>query len=268
MADNRVQAAEAVVKSIKTGERSASERAREHLASDVVLEIVRAQGSEEIKGIDQVQFRLGGIWAQTPIYQRGAWSEPKAEGDTLKVEGVFPDLGAAPQAMNLTFSFNGDGKVSRVVQQLVMGGPPQQVDEIPTYLRGQIDSALFNNTPMVVCYVDENGQPQQSLRGSTLVFSPTQLAIWVRSAEGGIVKAMANNNKLSLLYRDSNSRSTIVVQGRGRIATDEETRDRLYEMTPEVEQMHDPDRKGAALIIDVVRLQGGGPKGNFRMQRE
>jgi hypothetical protein len=39
-------------------------------------------------------------------------------------------------------------------------------------------------------------------------------------------------------------------------------------MAPEVEQMHDPGRKGAALIIDVVRLQGGGPKGNFRMVRE
>jgi hypothetical protein len=32
--------------------------------------------------------------------------------------------------------------------------------------------------------------------------------------------------------------------------------------------MHDPGRKGAALIIDIVRLQGGGPKGNFRMVRE
>jgi Pyridoxamine 5'-phosphate oxidase len=270
MADKRVTAAEAVVKSIKTGERSASERAREHLTQDVVLEIVRAQGSEEIKGVDQVLFRLGGIWAFTPIYQRGAWSEPSADGDKLKVDGIFPDLGAAPSEMHLTFSFNGDGKITRVAQETVMGrfGPPQQVDEIPTFLRGQIDSALFNNTPLVVCYVDADGQPQQSLRGSTLVFSPTQLAIWVRNADGGIIKAMASNPKLSLLYRDSNSRSTIVVQGRGQVATDEETRRRLYDMTPEVEQMHDPDRKGAALIIDVVRLQGGGPKGNFRMQRD
>jgi hypothetical protein len=269
MADKRVQAAEAVVKSIKTGERSASERAREHLASDVVLEVVRGQNSEEVKGIDDVLMRLGGIWAFTPIYQRGAWSEPAADGDKLKVEGVFPDLGAAPQGMNLTFSFNGEGKITHVQQQMVMGGPPQEVNEIPTFLRGQIDSALFNNTPLVVCYVDENGQPQQSLRGSTLVFSPTQLAIWVRSADGGIVKAVSGgNNKLSLLYRDSISRSTIIVQGRGSIATDEDTRRRLYEMTPEVEQLHDPDRKGVALIIDIVRLQGGGPKGNFRMVRE
>ncbi len=32
--------------------------------------------------------------------------------------------------------------------------------------------------------------------------------------------------------------------------------------------MHDPNRNGAALIIDITRLQGGGPKGNYRMQRE
>ena len=268
MADKRVQAAEAVVKSIKSGERSASERAREHLTSDVVLELVRPQGNEEIKGLEEVLFRLGGIWAQTPVFQRGAWSEPTADGDKLKVDGVFPDMGAALKEMHLTFSFNGDGKINRVAQELVAAPPPQDVDEIPTPIRGQLDSALFNNTPIVVCYVDEDGQPQQSLRGSTLVFSSTQIGIWVRNAEGGIVKAMAHNNRLSLLYRDSNSRSTIVIQGRGHVETDEETRRRLYEMTPEVEQMHDPDHKGAALIIDITRLQGGGPKGAFRMQRD
>ena len=48
----------------------------------------------------------------------------------------------------------------------------------------------------------------------------------------------------------------------------EETRRRVYEKTPEVEQFHDTARNGAALIIDITRLQGGGPKGNFRMQRE
>ena len=87
-------------------------------------------------------------------------------------------------------------------------------------------------------------------------------------AEGGLTKAIQTNPRLSLLYRDSKSRSTVVIQGRGHIATDEETRRRVYEMTPEVEQFHDTQRNGAALIIDVTRLQGGGPKGNFRMQRE
>jgi hypothetical protein len=263
MADKRVQAAEAVTKSIKSGERSAAIRAAEHLAPDVTFD----NGREQVSGAKDVLERVSNIWAFTPIYQRGAWSAPYAEGDKLKVDGVFPDLGAAPSELHLTFSFNGSNQIAHVQWEQAMGrfGPPQEVTEVPTFLKGQIDSALFNNTPIVVCYVDAEGQPQQSLRGSTLVYGPTQLGIWVRNADGGIIKAMAHNNRLSLLYRDSNSRSTIVVQGRGHVATDEETRHRLYDMTPEVEQMHDPGRKGAALIIDIERLQGGGPKGNFRM---
>jgi hypothetical protein len=264
MADTKTQAAQAVVNSIRTGERIASKYAEPHLADDVVLD----NGREPVSGKAAVLERISGVWPSTPIYYQGGWTEPVAEGDKLNVTGSFPDLGAAPKAMNLTFSFNGEGKINNIKQELVAGGPPQQVDEIPAHIRGQIDGALANGTPITVTYVDADGQPQSSLRGSTIVYSPTQLAIWLRSAEGGLTKAIQTNPRLSLLYRDSKSRSTVVIQGRGHIATDEETRRRVYEMTPEVEQFHDTARNGAALIIDVTRLQGGGPKGNFRMQRE
>jgi hypothetical protein len=266
MSDMRVRAAEAVTQSIKSGERSASIRAAEHLADDVVLDT----GREQIAGKSAVLQRISGIWAFTPILARGAWPEPKVDGDRLTVTGTFPDLGAAPSAMNLTFSFNGDSKISHIRQETVMArsGPPEQVSEIPDYIRGQLDSALFNNTPICVAYVDENGQPVQSLRGSTVVFGPTQIGIWLRNPEGGLNRAIQKNPRLSLLYRDSPSRSTVIIQGRGHIESDPEVRRRLYEMTPEVEQLHDPGRNGVALIVDIERLQGGGPKGNFRMQRE
>ena len=265
MADQRVHAAEAVVQSMRTGERVASNRAAEHLAEDVVLDT----GREQVKGKAAVLERISGEWPFTPIYKIGGWSDPKPDGDKLKVTGTFPPLGAAPAGMNLTFSFDGDGKVSLIQQENVMGGPPQQVDKIPDHIKGQINSALYNGTPMVVCYVDDDGQPQQSLRGSTVVFSDTQLGIWVRNADGGLpTQVQKGNNKLSLLYRDSKTRSTIVVQGRGHVSDDPEVRRRLYELSPEVEQLHDTERKGAALIIDVTRLQGGGPRGNYRMQRE
>ncbi|HLF79665.1 MAG TPA: pyridoxamine 5'-phosphate oxidase family protein, partial [Dehalococcoidia bacterium] len=211
--------------------------------------------------------RVSGVWPSTSIYYQGGWTEPQADGDKLKVSGLFPALGAAPACMNLTFSFNGAGQISHVQQEMITGGPPQTVEEIPQHVRGQIDGALANGTPLCVTYVDENGQPQSSLRGSTVVYSPTQLAIWLRNAEGGLTKALTTNDKVSLLYRDSKTRSTVVVQGRAHIATDEETRRRVYEKTPEVEQFHDTGRKGAALIIDITRLQAGGPKGNFRMQK-
>lgn len=265
MADKRTQAAEAVVQSIRTGERVASVRASEHLAEDVMLDT----GREQVKGKAAVLERISGEWPSTPVYKLGGWTEPQPEGDKLRVTGTFPALGAAPTGMNLTFSFNGDGKVAHIQQENLAGGPPQQVDKIPDHIKGQINSALYNGTPMVVCYVDDEGQPQQSLRGSTLVFSDTQLGIWVRNADGGLpTQVQKGNNKLSLLYRDSKTRSTVIVQGRGHVSDDPEVRRRLYEMTPEVEQMHDTERKGAALIIDVTRMQGGGPNGNYRMQRE
>ena len=264
MSDTRVRAAEAYVQSVRTGERIASKYLEPHLAEDVELDT----GREQVKGKAAVLERASGIWPSSPIYYQGGWSEPVADGDKLKVTGTFPTLGAAPQGMNLTFSFNEKGQIKHVQQETIAGGPPQTVDEIPAHVRGQIDGALANGTPVCVCYVDETGQPQQSLRGSTLVYSPTQLAIWLRTAEGGLTRALAHNDRLSVLYRDTKTRSTVIFQGRGHIATDEETRRRVYEKTPEVEQFHDTGRNGAALIIDVTRMQAGGPKGNFRMTRE
>ena len=264
MGDTRKQAAEAVVQSIRTGERIASIRAAEHLADDVVLDT----GREQVSGKTEVLERISGEWPSTPAYKLGGWSEPQAEGDTLKVNGVFPALGAAPVGMNLTFSFSGDGKVNKIQQEILTAGPPQTVDKVPDHVKGQISSALYNGTPCVVCYVDETGQPKQSLRGSTLVFNDTQLGIWLRTADGGLPTAMSKNPKVSVLFRDSKTRSTIVIEGRGHVETDEDVRRRLYDMTPEVEQLHDTQRKGAALIIDITRMQAGGPKGMYRMQRE
>lgn len=264
MVDKRERAAEAIVHSIRTGEHAASVRAAEHLADDVVLDT----GREQVKGKAAVLERISGEWPFTPIYKVGGWSAPEPDGDVLKVSGTFPALGAAPAGMNLTFSFDADDNVSEIKQENVMGGPPQQVDRIPDHIKGQINSALYNGTPMVVCYVDDDGQPQQSLRGSTVVVSDTQLGIWVRNADGGLVTAaQTGNNKVSLLYRDSKTRSTIVIQGIAHVSDDDEVRRRLYELTPEVEQLHDTERKGVAVIIDVTRLQGGGPRGNYRMQR-
>jgi hypothetical protein len=104
-----------------------------------------------------------------------------------------------------------------------------------------------------------------SLRGSTQVYSDTQLCIWVRNADGGIIKAMSRNNRISLLYRDSKLRTTLIIQGRGRVETDPAVRERVYQLAPEVEQNHDTARKGAALIIDVSSLGGSTVRGMVRV---
>jgi hypothetical protein len=263
MGNNRVQAVESYVQSMRTGETSAATRASKYLAPDVVL----STGREEIAGHDQVLQRITGQWPLTPVYLHGGWSAPQPDGDRLKVRAEFGPFGAAPQAITLSFSFNGSDQIKRIDQETVMAPPPAATDAIPDFVRGLVNGALANGTPITVAYVDQGGQPVQSLRGSTQVYSDHQLSIWLRNAEGGIVKALERNPKLSLLYRDSKTRTTLILQGRGHIESDPEVRDRVYTLAPEVEQTHDPAHRGAALIIDIERLQGSSPRGAVRMER-
>lgn len=258
---SRTQAAEAYIKALRTGEPSATQAASQYLADDVVL----ATANDEITGHANVLKRITGQWPQTPVFQHAGFGTPQESDGQIKAEGEIPPMGAAPQKIILTFSFDGSGKIKRVEQQL-QAAPPMQAETIPGFVRGIINGALNNGTPLCVAYVDENGQPVQSLRGSTQVYSDTQLCIWLRSAEGGLVKAVSSGrDKLSLLYRDSKVRTTLIIQGRGHISTDPEVRERVYQLSPEVEQNHDTGHKGAALIIDVTSLQGTTQRGMVRV---
>ncbi len=263
MGNRRVQAVEAYVQAMRTGEGAAAARASKYLAPDVVL----STGREEITGHDPVLGRITGQWPLTPVYLHGGWSAPHPDGDRLTVNAEFGSLGAAPKAVDLSFAFNAADQICRIDQQTVMPPPPEPTETIPAFVRGLVNGALANGTPMAVAYVDENGRPVQSLRGSTQVYSDHQLSIWLRNPESGMAKALQQNLKLSLLYRDSKTRTTLIFQGRGHIETDPEVRDRVYALAPEVEQRHDPARRGLALIIDIERLQGTSPRGAVRMER-
>lgn len=255
----REQAVEAWWIALRCGETAAVERVRPHLAADVKL----VQGNQTISGVKDVLFRVSGQWPNTPVLAQGAWSAITAEGDKLKIGATFSGLGAAPAAVDLTFSFNAQDQITSIEHVTTPQPRPTPTNKLPDNVKGMVNDALRNGTPMVCAYTDDQGRPSLSMRGSVVAWSDTELAIWVRSPEGGIVKAMDNNNNVSLLYRDQKTRSTLIFQGKGRIATDQATRDRLFEMTPEVEQNHVPDRTGAALIIELERGMGGTPRGGF-----
>jgi hypothetical protein len=263
IATTRAQAVEAYVRCLQTGEGAAVAWAGRFLAPDVVL----ATGQEEVRGREEVLRRLTGQWPLTPVYRLGVWSQPQPDGDHLTVRGAFPLVGAAPQTVELAFWFNGADQISRVEQRTTMAPPPAASDTIPDVVRTLVNNALANGTPMVVGYVDEQGQPVLSLRGSTQVYSDHELSIWARNPEGGLVRAAQRNARFSLLYRDSRTRATLIFQGRARVATDPAERERVYALAPEVEQNHDPARRGVAVIIDIERLQGTTPLGAVRMQR-
>lgn len=259
----RVEAVEAYVRALRSGEASAATRAGTRLADDVVL----VMGEQRAEGRAAVLERITGQWPLTPVLLQGAWSDPEEDEESVIVTASFRGIGAAPGGLTLTFAFDGGDAIREVRQQLQPGPAPQTADTIPDHVRGLVNTALANGLPIAVAYVDETGQPVLSPRGSTQVYSPTQLSIWVRNREGGLASAVAANPRLALLYRDSRTRTTLIFQGRGRIVTDEAVRNRVFDLAPEVEQRHDPERRGAALLIDVERLQGTTPAGPVRMVR-
>src|SRR5918912_3926945 len=117
---SRTQAAEAYIKALRTGEPSATQAASQYLADDVVL----VTGNDEITGHDNVLKRITGQWPLTPVFQHAGFSAPREEDGQVKVEAELPPLGAAPQKLSLTFSFNGSDEIRRVVQQQ-QAAPPQ-----------------------------------------------------------------------------------------------------------------------------------------------
>jgi hypothetical protein len=261
-AEQQLRAAETYVRALRSGEGSAAKRAAPYLAEGVVARL----GNAELKGKDAVLDHITGNWPNTPVYQSGGWSEPVVEADKVVVRAEFPSYGAGPGTGTLTFSFDARNQIDEVEEAYVGNPRPEPTKEIPLVAKGLINNALANGTPMVVAYVSADGTPELSLRGSVQVYSPTQLSAWLRSAEGGLSKALAVNPQMTLLYRNSNSRSTLIVKGNGRIVTDEDVKNRVFELSPEVEQAHDPGRNGAALVIDVTELRGGTPRGGVLVQ--
>ena len=266
----RMRAAEAYIKALRTGEAWATETAARHLAPDVVLNTVGAHmwgnGPEEFRGYDETLKMITGIGVMTGLYRTAPWTYPQAQEDgTLKVTA---DMGGGLlSSVALTFTFNDQDQITHIDQVNKGGSPAPATDRLPDFVRGIVNGALANNTPLIVAYTDEKGAPNLSLRGSTQVYSDTQLCIWVRHANGGMANALKKNPAMSLMYRDPPARTNLTFEGRGHFETDEQIRDRVFELSPEVEQKHDPGRIGAALIIDLDRVSGNTPRGGVRMVR-
>lgn len=251
------RAAEAFVRGFRTGEPTAAKRAEPHIAQDIVVSI----GGKVYSGFAAVIDRLNGLWPMHTLYRPAYWSSPEPDADGLRVDVAFPPFGMKLPPFSLRFSFNAQGQIQRVDQEISQEPPPKPTSKLPTAVKSVVANALANDTPVTVGYVDEQGKPHLSTRGGTVVFSDTQLGIWVRASGSGLGVAVQKNPHIAVYYWDNKQRVLLLFEGRGHIATDEATRTRLYELIPEVEQHQDPERKGRALIIDVKAARGGTPAG-------
>lgn len=260
----RLDGVDAYMKAVRTAERSATEWLGEHLAEDVTL----SSGSTEVHGKQAVLARLGSIYPFTPTLAALGVSAPVVGDDgDITVSGEMPPLGAAPSALDVTFHFNAEDLITGIDETVTVNlSPPEPTRELPLFARGAINGALANGTPMTFAYVDGDGVPHLSLRGSIQVFSGTQLAIWLRPTDHSAA-AIHENPVVALLYRDSKSRTTLTIKGTAAVDDRAEVRERVFNLIPEVEQTHDTKREGKALIIEVEELRGTSPIGVLQMKR-
>lgn len=229
------------------------------LADDVVsvTPLGRAEGAEAVAaGLGQSP--LSGLFAS------GSWGEVADKDGSATVTCTFPP-GAPLGGVTITATTAG-GQLAKVETTMIPAAPPEPV---PVDLSGDIaaavNGALANATPVIVAYVDAEGQPQLSLRGTTQVLNDKQLAMWSRSATGGLPTSVADRPRVSAFYRDPAKRVTYQFHGRARVETDEAVRRQIFDNSPEVEQNFDPELKGAAIVIDVTRVEGRDQRGSFVM---
>ena len=140
-----------------------------------------------------------------------------------------------------------------------MSAPPTLTElKLSPEMKEAINTAFGSGRAVAFSYVDDKGAPHVSYRGSTQAYSDTQLAIWVRNPEGGLLPSVKKNPAVALIYGnfDPKQRGFMMFRGRARRDDSPEVRNRVYEASHEFERSQDKDRKGIALIIDLTAVEG------------
>jgi hypothetical protein len=195
------------------------------------------------------------------------WSAPVMEATSATVN-VTLAAGRPIAGLALYVQFNGEGQITLVEQQMRSAPPPAPTPlRLTEAINAAVAGALLNGTPIVVAYVDGEGAPHLSLRGSTQPYSDTQLAMWVRDPAGGLLAAIRTNPHVALFYRDPATRTSYQFAGRAHADGDADVRERVFANTPEPERNTDARRLGVAVVIDLDRVEGVGPDGRLRMER-
>lgn len=120
--------------------------------------------------------------------------------------------------------------------------------------KNAINNAIADKAPILFAAVDDIGQPALSFRGSAQVFSYNEVGLWVRNTDGGFINSVAGNPRVAFMYRNAESRLAFQGHGEARKVDDEATVRKIYDMAPEVERNADPERKGTAVLVEIVRI--------------
>ena len=126
--------------------------------------------------------------------------------------------------------------------------------ELNEEVKSRLARAIDDGKTLTVAYVDARDRPHISFYGSTHVHGPDQLAIWVRDPQGALPTTLDERPHVALIYGDIAARVYYTFEGRARVESAAEIRDRVYAEMHPIEQKFDPDRRGVAVIVDLDRF--------------
>jgi pyridoxamine 5'-phosphate oxidase-like protein len=194
-------------------------------------------------------------------------SDPEDDGTNVTVRAVTPPT-MPVGGFAFAFAFDATDRITRVEIDML---PPGPLEPSPVHLddavKDAINGAVRTGHAMILTYVDAEGQPQMSLRGTTQAYSDDQLAVWVRDPRGGLTRAIEHNARVALMYHDPETHQTYQFHGRARLVDTDDVRAQVYGNAFEGEQNMDWRRRGAPVIVDLDRVEGIGPGGRILMQR-
>jgi hypothetical protein len=136
---------------------------------------------------------------------------------------------------------------------------------LPEEMQAAINNAFDDGYPIVWASVGSDGQPVQNFFGTSQAFSDHELAVWMRTPDRGFLKRIEENPQATMLYRNAETRLTFQIHSEPRRVTDEATRKRIYDQSPERERTQDPEMQGVAVIAEIVRVI---QRGEVLMQRD
>ena len=132
--------------------------------------------------------------------------------------------------------------------------------KITPLMKQLLDTALADGTPCLVGTASNEGRPQISPKGSVAVFADDMLCYWERSHRTS-PKRIAQNPFVTVYYRNPARKENpyragcIRFHGKARLVTGGPERDKAWDLTNHEEQSKDPDKKGAAVIIDLDLIE-------------
>ena len=132
--------------------------------------------------------------------------------------------------------------------------------KITPVMKELLDKALADGTPCLIGTADKAGRPQISPKGSVAVYDDSTLCYWERSHRTSQARIGENANVM-VYYRNPARKenpyraSCIRFHGKARLVTSGPEREKAWTLTNHEEQSKDPDKKGAAVLIDLDLIE-------------